>query len=121
MVTKKAEVVEPDTKEPETKDTVEISDEELTAKIKAILTELLPGGDPPEPEAEPKADDGKPKSYRQEEAEAHNLVATLVEEFKKEFAGDDAKKDDKKEPETKPGPKQGGLKAWVQAQLWGIE
>ena len=45
----------------------------------------------------------------------------LVKQFKAEFEGKPEDKKETKEPETKPGPKAGGLKSWVEKNLWGVE
>ena len=123
MVTKAKPAVEAeaDTETETVDDAAKLSDEDLTARIKAILTDLLPGKVPEETTTEETVDDGKPVTARQEEARAHNLVAELVAAFKDEFKSDDSKKDEKKEPESKPGPKAGGFKRWVEANLWGVE
>lgn len=126
MVTKAKPAVEPDeprTEEPTVDDAAKLSDDELTEKIKAVLTDLLPNFPKSDdaPEGEPTDDPAKPVTARQEEARAHSLVAELVAAFKDEFSGDDKEKSEKKEPETQPGPKAGGLKRWVEKNLWGIE
>lgn len=124
MVTK-AKPAEPEAEKPEepsVEETATLSDEDLTERIRGVLKELLPNFPKADdaPEGEPVTDDGKPVTARQEEARAHSLVAELVAEFKKEFSPDDKEKPEK-ETETQPGPKAGGLKRWVEKNLWGIE
>jgi hypothetical protein len=126
MVTKAKPAVEADEPKPdetETKvdDAAKLSDDELTEKIRTVLKELLPNFPKEEATTEEVVDDNKPVTARQEEARAHSLVSELVAAFKEEFQGDEKPKVEKSEPESKPGPKPGGLKRWVEKNLWGIE
>lgn len=117
MVTKAkpAADVEP---EAETKETVEITDDALTEKIKAVVESMLPGGETTETETTTETDTSKPLTAREEEARTHNIVAEAIKAFKDEFSGEDSKKDDKKEPETVPGKK---ATRWIENVLWGKE
>ena len=118
MVTKAKE--ESKVEEP-VEEKVEVSDDELTAKITAIVKDLL-GGTTEEVTTETEeTETGKPVTARQEEAQTHSIVSELVKQFKAEFEGKPVDKKETKEPETKPGPKAGGLKAWVEKNLWGVE
>jgi hypothetical protein len=117
MVTKAkpAADVEP---EAETKETVEITDDALTEKIKAVVESMLPGGETTETTTtETETETSKPLTAREEEARTHNIVSEAIKAFKDEFAGE-KKEPEKKEPETQPGKK---ATRWVESFLWGKE
>ena len=117
MVTKAkpAADVEP---EAETKETVEITDDALTEKIKAVVESMLPGGETTETTTtETETETSKPLTAREEEARTHNIVSEAIKAFKDEFAGE-KKEPEKKEPETQPGTK---ATRWVERVLWGKE
>ena len=116
MVTKAKPAPEAE-EEPEEKP-VEITDEALTEKIKAVMKELFGDKVPDAPESEPAPDDSKPMTAREEETRTHNIVAEAINAFKEEFAGEDKDKSDKKEPESVPGKK---ATRWIENFLWGKE
>jgi hypothetical protein len=119
MVTKAKPATEAEvkTEEPEPKETVEITDDALTEKIKAVVESMLPGGSTEEP-AGTEVDDSKPLTAREEEARTHNIVAEAIKGFLDELKGDEKEEPAKKEPETKPGAQP---VRWIEKHLWGAE
>ena len=101
--------------EPEDKpeEQSEPDDDTLTAKIKAVVEEVLAAK--PEVEVE-KADDAKRPTLREEEASMNDRVKKAVAEFLKK---DDAPKPEPtKEPEKVPGS---SATRWVEKWVWGKE
>jgi hypothetical protein len=114
MVTKAKTAVEPEAEvETETVDDAPVT--------KADVVEIVKGLLPTATEVDPVADTTDPLTSRQEEARTHNIVLEKIQELKTAFDEGKTKEPEKKEPETVPGPKAGGIKAWCEKNIWGIE